>query len=86
MHLTVLLTLGCNTIPHLVIKLLITLEPVCGTLIIELLNILGYGIFTTSIIKKGQYILDYSGDLLQQYPQKSDTYVFEFKHKGKTYW
>ena len=34
----------------------------------------------------GDFLLEYRGKLLEDDPTGDDTYVYEFRDKGKTYW
>jgi len=46
----------------------------------------GMGVFALRDIMKGDFILQYKGNILFDEPNTPDTYVFEFTYKGKRAW
>lgn len=46
----------------------------------------GRCVHTRTRIYKGDRFLKYGGILCYEEPEGDDTYIFEFKWKGKTYW
>ena len=56
---------------------------------------LGKGIFTARSFRKGEFLLEYRGDLLnyseakekeKEYVEEDGSFMFYFKHKEKTKW
>jgi len=53
------------------------------------LYVVGYGVFTTQPVKKGDFLLEYCGDVMD--PCDGDavddqTFVYYFKIKSNIYW
>ncbi|KAJ8049118.1 hypothetical protein HOLleu_01715 [Holothuria leucospilota] len=55
-----------------------------GTIIQEVSSETGLGVFTTKSFSKGEFILEYAGELkdASQTADSEQTYIYYFKHNG----
>lgn len=55
-------------------------------LLIVYMLFLGWGVISDTVIDQGNFIVEYSGDLLEVEPNSDMEYVYEFSYNSKVYW